>query len=307
MLTRLFPLFAVLLSIVAYAIPTPFVLCKPAITPLLGIVMFGMGLSLEPADFARVAKAPKPILLGIILQFSIMPMLAWLLAKPLQLSPDLFIGMLLVGACSGGTASNVICYLSRGNVALSISLTSLSTLMAVFATPLLTLIYAGKSIEVPALKMLLDIVKVIILPVALGLLLNKFLPHWTSKFRKYSPAVSVAAIIFIIAIVVAINNTNILKTGPLLLTAVALHNLLGLLTGYYTARLLSFDHVVAKTLAIEVGMQNSGLAVLLATKHFSMAAALPGALFSIWHNISGSILAAYWSKKSTKELTATDL
>ena len=204
--------------------------------------------------------------------------------------------MILLGSCPGGTASNVICYLARGDVALSITLTATSTLLAVFATPLLTLLYAGKVVAVPVLDMLLSIVRIILLPVSLGVILNHYFHRPLVVVRNYFPLLSVGAIVIIIAIIVALNQAQLEQLAPAVAVTVVAHNAFGLLAGYCLARWLGRDERESRTLAIEVGMQNSGLAVALAVKYFSATAALPGALFSIWHNLSGSLLAAVWGR-----------
>lgn len=294
--TKLFPVWAILLSLVAYALPNLFTPLKPSLFFLLGLVMFGMGISLKASDFLRILKSPKPIVLGLLLQFICMPFFAWGISTWLQLPLALATGMVLVGASPGGTASNVICYLAKGNVALSITVTTFSTLFAVIATPALSLLYLGKHVDVPALKMLMDIVKIIILPVATGLIVNQLFGRFLHSTRQVFPLISVFAIVLIIAIIVALNQSRLGSVGALLIAAVALHNALGLAVGYWLPRALSMDQRTCKTLAIEVGMQNSGLAVALAVKYFVPVAALPGALFSLWHNLTGSLLASFWSR-----------
>lgn len=299
-ITRLFPLWALLFSALAWSTPGLFVDGKGLIVPLLALVMFGMGLTLRADDFRRVLKMPGSIGLGLALQYTLMPALALLLASLFGLGPELLIGMILVGASPGGTASNVICFLAKGNVALSISLTAFSTLMSVFLTPLITLVLAGTSVDVPAEKMLFSIFIIVLLPVTAGLLLRQLMPKPVDRLQPLFPALSVMAIVLIIAIIIALNADSLVTIGGLLLLAVALHNLAGLALGYGMARLFRMDPVTCRTLAIEVGMQNSGLAVALALKYFSPAAALPGALFSIWHNLSGSVLAGWFSRNHNK-------
>ena len=295
-LTRLFPLWAILFSALAWWQPALFAGLKSAILPLLALVMFGMGLTLTLDDFTRILKMPKLIVLGALLQFGVMPLAAWGISLLLGLHPLLIAGMVLVGASPGGTASNVVCYLARGNVALSITLTAVSTLLAVLLTPWLSWLYLNASIDVPVLQMLMSIVQLIIAPVLLGIVLNHFLHARLRPLQHAFPLISVAAIVLIIAIIVALNHARLGELSLLLLLAVALHNLTGLLGGYAIPRLLGYDTKVCRTLAIEVGMQNSGLAVALAMKYFAPLAALPGALFSIWHNLSGSLLAALWRR-----------
>jgi BASS family bile acid:Na+ symporter len=226
-----------------------------------------------------------------------MPFAALAIATFFQLDPALTIGMILVGTCPGGTASNVITYLARGNVALSISLTSISTILAIVLTPAITLLIADTSIQVPAARMFVSILYIVIFPVALGLALKHFFAYRIKTVEHYLPLIAVAAIVLIIAIITALNAKQFSQLGITVLLAVVLHNAIGLLTGYGSARLMGYPARECRTLAIEVGMQNSGLAVALAIKHFSATAALPGAIFSIWHNISGSALAFFWSKK----------
>jgi BASS family bile acid:Na+ symporter len=297
MVTRLFPIWAIVLSMLAYNMPAPFTELKPAIVPLLTIIMFSMGLTLSIDDFKRALSMPRLIITGLVLQYSIMPFAALAIATFFQLDPALTIGMILVGTCPGGTASNVITYLARGNVALSISLTSISTILAIVLTPAITLLIADTSIQVPAARMFVSILYIVIFPVALGLALKHFFAYRIKTVEHYLPLIAVAAIVLIIAIITALNAKQFSQIGITVLLAVVLHNAIGLLTGYGSARLMGYAARECRTLAIEVGMQNSGLAVALAIKHFSAAAALPGAIFSIWHNISGSALAFFWSKK----------
>lgn len=293
-----FPVIALILSAVAYWYPAPFAALEAAIVPLLGLVMFGMGMTLTAASFREVLLRPGVVAMGLVLQFLLMPLFGWLVAVGLGLPPQLMAGVVLVGACPGGTASNVVCYLARGDVALSITLTSLSTLAAVVMTPLLTWLYLGQSVPVPVWPMLLSIAKILMLPVALGVAINSWFGRHLEAFRHLFPALSVLAIVLIIAIIVAVNAPQLAGLALPVVVAVMLHNALGLAGGYWGGRLLGYDERIARTLAIEVGMQNSGLGVALALKHFSPIAALPGAVFSIWHNLSGALLAAYWARSA---------
>jgi len=297
-LTQLFPLWAIIISLLAWQYPELFSSYKPWIVPLLSVVMFGMGLTLHLSDFSYVLQMPRLIFAGIVLQYTIMPLTAIMFSNIMGLDPVLTAGMVLVGTCPGGTASNVICYLARGNVALSITLTAISTLLAVILTPALTAELVSKSIDVPVLDMLLSILYMVIIPVSAGILLNHVAGRILKPVRVVFPLVSVIAIVFIIAIIVSLNADNVQQIGSAVLIAVILHNSAGLFLGYFTSRLLGYSPTECRTLAIEVGMQNSGLAVALAMKYFTATAALPGAIFSIWHNISGSILAGFWSKRT---------
>jgi BASS family bile acid:Na+ symporter len=300
-LTRLFPLWAISLSALAWWQPQWFVFAKPAILPLLALIMFAMGLTLTVNDFKRVIKMPGVIVLGTVLQFGLMPLLAWMIATGLKLEPLLAAGLILVGACSGGTASNVITYLARGNVALSITLTAVSTLLAVVMTPWLSWVYIDTAIAVPVWSMLKTILWLVILPVVSGVLINQFFHRFVKPVQRMCPLIAVLAIVLIIAIIVALNQPRLAGISFILLLAVMMHNLAGLLLGYGISRLMGYSEVVSRTLAIEVGMQNSGLAVALALKYFAPLAALPGALFSIWHNISGSLLASWWRRQPSIE------
>jgi len=304
-LTSLFPLWALVASGFAFVAPELFASWKPAIVPLLGLVMFGMGMTLAWGNFAEVLRRPGIVLLGTLLQFLVMPLAAWLVAHLMGLPPMIAAGLVLVGSCPGGTASNVVCYLARGDVALSITLTTLSTLLAVLATPALTLLYAGAQVPVPAGLMIVSIAKIVLLPVAAGLVVNQFAGVRMASVKHLFPLLSVMAIVVIIAIIVALNHDHLAVMGPAVAVAVLLHNGIGLATGYWIPRLLRLDERTCRTLSIEVGMQNSGLGVALAVKYFSPTAALPGALFSIWHNLSGSMLAGWWRRTSEK-LSATD-
>ncbi len=296
-MVQLFPLAALLVSALALGWPQPFMALKPAIVPLLGLIMFGMGTTLTPQSFQAVLKRPAVVALGTGLQFLLMPLFAFLASRLLGLDPWLGAGLVLVGACPGGTASNVICYLARGDVALSITLTTLSTLLAVVATPLLTWIYIGQRIPVPMLEMLISILEMVFLPVLLGMWVNRYGGVRGRRWQHLFPSLSMVAIVLIIAIIVALNHSRLHTLALPVLGAVALHNGLGLLAGYWIPRWLGYSERTSRTLAIEVGMQNSGLGVALALQYFSPTAALPGALFSIWHNLSGSALAARWSRR----------
>lgn len=292
-----FPLAAVLFSALAYWLPAWLVPLQPAILPLLAVVMFGMGLTLTPAHFIAVWRRPRLIGLGMLLQYGLMPLIAWGIGLLLDLPLAIIAGLVLVGSCPGGTASNVICYLARGDVALSITLTSVSTLLAVALTPLLTWLYIGQRVPVPVMGMLLDILTIIILPVLAGLLVRRWLPFGSRRIEAVFVPLSMVAVILIVGIIVALSRDQLAQMAWFIALAVLLHNSLGLAAGYALARLGGHAPAIARTLAIEVGMQNSGLGVALALKYFGPASALPGALFSIWHNISGALLAGWWSRE----------
>lgn len=293
----LFPLWALILCAIALLFPNPFVAAKPAIIPLLTVIMFGMGMTLTWNRFASVVKSPRIIILGVGLQYLIMPFVAFVLSKLFSLSSDVTVGMVLVGSTAGGTASNVISYLARGNVALSIMLTMTSTVLAVLAMPLLTLLYLEHLVPVPFRGMMVSMLQIVAIPVLFGTTINTLWEKRLEKVRGVFPLVSTGGIVVVIAIIVGLNRENLFTVGLVTIISVTLHNLCGLISGYWLPRLFGYDDQTCRTLSIEVGMQNSGMSVALAVKHFSAAAAVPGALFSIWHNISGSILAGYWSRK----------
>ncbi len=293
----LFPLWALLLSAVAWVMPQWFTPWREAIVPLLMVIMFGMGMTLTLKDFVRVWTRPGVLAFGVALQYLVMPVAAWAVASLMKLPPALLAGMVLVGSSPGGTASNVICYLARGNVALSVSLTFLSTLLAFLLTPAFTWLLAGRAVPVPFESMLLDILRIVLAPVLIGAALNSLLGRRLTRLMPVFPVLSVAAIVIIIAIIVALNQPRLGQIGLAIGGAIVLHNGIGLLLGYLLPRLAGQDPITARTLAIETGMQNSGLAVALALKYFGAMAALPGALFSIWHNLSGALLASFWRRR----------
>ena len=289
------PIGAIIISVIAINYPSLLADYGKAIVPMLGIVMFAMGMTLKPSDFKRIFEEPVLIVIGVCLQYILMPLIAWSLSLLLDLPVLLATGLILVGACPGGTASNVICFLARGNVALSISLTAISSLLAAVLTPLIMLFYADQSIDVPVLSMMKSLLLIVVAPVLCGVLINSLYHQRIQTVKLFLPLLSVSFIILIIGVIVAKNQAHITELGVLLFVAVALHNLLGLITGYSIPKLMGYDEAICKTISIEVGMQNPGLAVVLANQYFTTLAALPGVLFSIWHNISGSIMAVIWS------------
>ena len=262
---------------------------------LLGIVMFGMGLTLKMDDFKVVFSRPKDIIIGFIAQFALMPLIAFLLAKAFNLPTEIAVGVILVGTCPGGTSSNVMTYLSKGDVPLSVGMTAVSTLFAPLMTPLLTLLYAGQRVDVNAVAMFLSIVKVVLVPIALGLVCNYFFEKVTREIVRILPLISTLAIIMIIASVVSANSARLKTVGIVVVIVVILHNLLGYAAGYGVGKLLRLNTTKCRALSIEVGMQNSGLATSLAATHFAQypLATIPGAVFSVWHNISGAVYANF--------------
>jgi len=267
------------------------------INPLLGVIMFGMGLTLSPHDFKVVLSRPRDILIGCLTQFTVMPLLALGLTWAFSLPQELAIGVILVGCCPGGTASNVITYLAKGDLALSVGMTAASTLLAPLLTPLLVWAMAGTMVHVDTLGMLLSIVYVVIAPIVCGLLCQRFLPLMTRRLTPVLPAFSSLVIALVVGIIVAHNADRLLTAGLLVVAVVVLHNLLGLTIGFTVGRLLRLQKPKCVALSIEVGMQNSGLASSLATLHFAAypLATIPGAVFSVWHNISGALVARLYS------------
>ena len=260
---------------------------------LLMLVMFGMGLTLKPQDFVVVFKRPRDVIIGCIAQFTIMPLLAFALGKIFGLEAGLLAGVILVGTCPGGTASNVMTYLSKGDVALSVGMTSVNTLLAPILTPAITYLLLHTSVNVDVVSMFISIIKVVIIPIALGFIINKFWGKYTEKVVDILPLVSVTAITLIVAAVVSHNAARILETGALVFVVVILHNTLGYLLGFLLGVALKLPVSKKKALSIEIGMQNSGLATSLAGSAFPdlAMATVPGAIFSVWHNISGAVLA----------------
>ena len=292
----------VLLSaVLALATPSTFSGVKPSvINPLLGLVMFGMGMALRIEDFRIVFSRPRDIAIGCLAQFSVMPLLAWVLSQLFALDEALTVGVVLVGCCPGGTASNVITYLAKGDLALSVGMTATSTVLAPFVTPLLVWLLVGQTVDVQVAGMLLSILWVVILPIVAGLLAKWLWPKFTERATAYLPALSSLAICAIVLIIIAANASKLLEGGLIIILVVMLHNLCGLSLGYAIGRLLRLPAAKRKAVSIEVGMQNSGLASSLATLHFAAypMATIPGAIFSVWHNISGAVVARLYARNT---------
>ncbi|MGJ8645326.1 MAG: bile acid:sodium symporter family protein [Marinomonas colpomeniae] len=297
MVIQLFPLWAILLSALAFFQPDLFVGLKTQIVPLLMVIMLAMGLTLHPTDFKKVLKSSKAVGVGVLLQFLVMPITAFGIAMIFGFDTELTVGMLLVGSVAGGTSSNIMCYLAKGDTALSISMTAISTLIGVLLTPFLVSLMIGTSVDVPVMSMLISLFKIVLLPVAAGVVINTLFSKLVRKAEPIFPYISMFAIVLIIAIVVALSSSKLVEVGLIVAAAVILHNAIGLTLGYWVTYLLGFDAKVCRTIAFEVGLQNSGLAAALAVKFFTPMSALPGTLFSVWHNISGSLLASYWSRR----------
>lgn len=287
-----FPLLVIAGAAVAFMTPGTFRSWAPHVPTLLTVIMFGMGLTLSPRDFTLVLSRPIPVVLGVAAQYGIMPLLGWVVAKALGLPPELAAGVILVGTCPGGTSSNVVSYLAKGDVALSVTMTSVSTLLAPIMTPLLTLWLAGTYMPVNAQSMALSIVKIVLIPVIGGLVLRLLIPKLVRKIEPLLPWVSVLAITAVVIAVIPGSASKFAQAAGVVVAAVILHNLLGYALGYLAGKFTGQPQRVSRTMAIEVGMQNSGLAAGLAAAYFSPLAALPAALFSTWHNVSGALVAA---------------
>ena len=287
-----------LMALTALLIPAPFAAVDTwYINPMLGLIMFGMGLTLSPSDFRVVFSRPKDVLTGCLAQFTIMPLLAWLLAHLFALPSDLALGVILVGCCPGGTASNVITYLAKGDLALSVGMTATSTVLAPLLTPLLVWLMAGTLVDVDTLGMIMSILYVVIAPIVAGFLMQRYLPTLTRRAVAYLPAFSSLMIALLVGIIVGHNASRLLTGGIIVVVVVVLHNVCGLALGYGIGRLLGLTHAKRTAISIEVGMQNSGLASSLATIHFATfpMAVIPGAVFSVWHNISGALVAKLYA------------
>ena len=284
-------------SIIALAVPVSFLWVKPFIPFLLGVIMFGMGTTIRLDDFKDVWEKRRVVFLAALVQFTVMPGLGVMVSALLSLPEEVMIGVVLVGSCPGGTASNVIVYLARGNVALSVTMTMFSTMLAPLLTPGIIFLLLSRSIDISLVSLFLSVFQVVAVPLVAGLLVRHFFSNLVTRYSEFLPGISVLSITLIIACVMALNADNVTAFPVAVAAAVVLHNLLGLAAGYGVARLLSCSRVDCRTVAVEIGMQNSGLGVTLANQFFQPLSALPGALFSLWHNLSGIVLAKYWSRE----------
>ncbi|KIX91153.1 symporter [Staphylococcus microti] len=296
--SKTFLVWVVLVSIIAFSVPSLFSGLGQIIPYLLGIVMLGMGLTIKVSDFKLVFKYPKPVIAGVVLQYTIMPLLAYLIVKTFQLPPEIAIGVLLVGCCPGGTTSNVMSYIAKANVALSVTITSISTILAPVMTPSFMYLFAREWMDVSFLSMFASVTKVVLIPILIGLFIQRFFKNFAEKSEDVLPLVSVVAISIILGAVVAGSRELIIQTGLLIFTVVIVHNVLGYAIGYFLANVLKLNYPDKKAVSIEVGMQNSALATSLATVHFTPLAAVPGAVFSLVHCVTGPILARYWARRA---------
>lgn len=293
----------IVFAVLALWQPEFFVWLKAYIPWILGIIMLGMGMTMTVDDFKGVLQSPKAVLIGVVAQFVVMPGLAYVLCKLFNLPPEIAVGVILVGCCPGGTASNVITYMAKGNVALSVACTSVSTLLAPILTPAIFYLLASQWLKIDAASMFISILQVVLLPIVIGLILRTWLKRQVESYIQVMPLVSVIAIVAIVAAIIGGSKAAILQSGLLILVVVILHNGLGYLLGFTAARFFKLPYADSKAIAIEVGMQNSGLGVALAAVHFAASpiTAVPSAIFSLWHNISGPALATYWASKHKQE------
>jgi len=294
---RLSFLFIIIFFLLLSAIFTDFFSnLKSSIPMLLGMIIFFMGLTVKIDQFKDVLKKPQWIFITVFLQYSVMPILAYFIAKVLNLSNEMSLGFIILGSCPGGTASNVITYLCNGNVPLSLMCTLTSTILSILFTPYLILFLADKSINIDLISLMYSTSKIIIIPLILGLFVRIYFFKFVDRIKFLFPIISELTIALVIAIIFAINSESLKILNTTILLGVILHNIGGLLIGFFVARFLPLSNASIKTISIEVGMQNSGLAMALSVMHFSKVVAFPAALFSLWHNISASVL-VYLSKK----------
>lgn len=309
--SKTFALWVIVFAFISYYFPQWFIFLLPHVPILLGVVMFGMGLTLSPKDFSEVFHRPIEVIIGIVGQFILMPLIAFFLVLAFGLSADLAAGVLLVGCCPGGTSSNVMSYLGKGDVPLSVTITSCTTLLAPLVTPGLFWLFAHQYIEVDPLEMFWTIVNIVLLPIIGGVVINSLFGTVVKKVVIALPLISVLAIISIVTAVVSASAEKIAETAIIIFFVVALHNCIGYLFGYLLGKVFGMKLAQKKTLAIEIGMQNSGLAATLAAKlaltgAVNPIAAVPGAVFSVWHNISGPILATFFANLKEKDDKSED-
>ncbi|WP_283576836.1 bile acid:sodium symporter family protein [Limosilactobacillus oris] len=305
-LSKWFTLFVVLWAVFNYFFPHVSAPVVPNTKYLLGVILFGMGLTLTGKDFERIAKRPVPVLLGTVAHYVIMPGLAWLLCLVFHLKGATAAGVILVGACPSGTSSSVMAYLAGGDVALDVSIEALSTLLAPVMLPTILYLFAGQFIQVPTQNLFMSTLEIVVFPILLGVVVHTLFGKKLAPVLDFLPVVSQLAILTIIGAVVSANHANIFTAATaVVIPVVMLHNLLGYTLGYLFARLLKLREPQQKALTFEVGMQDSSLGATLALTYFSPAAAIASTIFSIWHNVSGSILSSWWknhSKESTVEM-----
>ncbi|BBF44922.1 sodium-dependent transporter [Lachnospiraceae bacterium KM106-2] len=298
-------LFVIAVAVVTYFIPNLFTWVRGTTqTIIIGIIMFGMGLTLTTDDFKILAKRPFDILIGAIAQYTVMPLLAFSISKLLQLPDGIAIGLILVGCCPGGVSSNIMSYLCHGDVPFSVGMTTVSTLLSPLLTPVLVLTLAGKSIAVDATGMFISICESVLIPITIGFLLNYFFgkKEGFKDVQALMPGVSVTGLACVVGGVIAFQGSKFFTSGAVIFLAVLLHNSIGYLLGYTAGKLTKMPVAKKRTISIEVGMQNAGLATNLASLHFAAypQAALISAVSCVWHSISGTILASFFASRDAK-------
>ncbi len=299
---KTFALWVLVFAGIAFLNPSLFSFVGPYIALILGIIMFGMGVTMTVDDFKGVLKQPRAVLITTVAQYTIMPLLAYALCIIFKLPAEIAVGVILVGCCPGGTSSNVMTYLARGNTALSVSATAVSTILSPILTPAIFFLLASEWIDIDAGSMFKSILQIVLVPIILGLIVRSILGRKAESYSEAMPIVSVIGIVLIVAFVVGASKDRIIESGLIIFAVVVLHNGLGYLLGFLAGKLFKLDYANQKAVSIEVGMQNSGLGVALAGVHLaaSPVTAVPSAIFSFWHNISGPLLATYWAGKADK-------
>lgn len=289
----------ILVSLCAFLCPSMFAWATTYTAWLLGFAMFGMGMTINANDFKNILKNPKDIFIGCLAQFLVMPLISYLLAVAFNLPTPIAIGVILVGCCPGGTASNIITHIANGDTTLSVSMTVVSTLISPLLTPLWIYVLAGQWVDISILSMIISVVKVVLVPIILGIIINYNIKHKKEYISSVMPLISITSVLLLIAGIVAINKEKLLVSGVTVFIIVILHNIIGMALGFTIAKLFKMDLRKSTAVSIEVGMQNSGLAVSLAISNFATQplCAVPGAIFSIWHNISGGIFASIMKKR----------
>lgn len=303
---RWFTVLVVVWAAFNYFVPQTSKWVIPNTSYLLGIILFGMGLTLRGEDFARIVKRPLPVILGTIAHYVIMPTIAWLLCLIFHLQGATAVGVILVGSCPSGTSSSVMAYLAGGDVALDVSIETLSTLLAPLALPGLLMLYAGKYVTIPTQSLFLSTVRIVLVPIVLGVVIHTLFGKKIDYITKALPLVSQTAILLIIGAVISANHAELFTaTTALVIPVVMLHNLSGYGLGFLFSKLIRLKDPQRKAITFEVGMQDSSLGATLSMLYFSPAAAIPSTIFSIWHNISGSVLSSYWRGRTERKHVLT--
>lgn len=290
-------LMVLIAAIIAYFKQEVFLWVVPNMNTMLGFIMFGMGMTLKKDDFTLILKRPKDVIFGTLAQYIIMPLGAFLVAKAFNLPGELAVGLILLGACPGGVTSNVMSFIAKGDVALSVTFTSISTLLAPIVTPAFILLFAGQWVQINALGMFISITKVVIVPIILGGICHRFFSRFTEKAIRVLPSISGLAMVLLVGGIVSANADKLTYSVIIVAFAVIVHNILGYIGGYITASKIGFDEEKRRVLSIETGMKNATLATTLAMAHFAPQAAIAPAIAGIWHAFSVSVLANYWGNK----------